>query len=253
VVATFTPPNRKRDYSLPRSLVAGDVHGRRTRTGKSRPGARMAARGWAKTLQDHGRRRQRALIGHGVDPIRYYLLRETSLGNDGDFSLEGITARYNTDLANNLGNLVARVAAVVGSKCEGVAPNPYLNSTLRQSAETAIREASEGWNRFSPQAGLEATWGLIGDTNAYLETHAPWKMEPGEEVEVVLGDALEAIRIVAVLISPAMPSVAQEIWQRIGLEGQVAGELFAARASWGQFQGGHQIEKGTPLFPRIAE
>jgi methionyl-tRNA synthetase len=190
---------------------------------------------------------------YGVDPIRYYLLRETSLGNDGDFSLEAIIARYNTDLANNLGNLVARVAAVVGSKCEGIAPSPVMDSSLRQSAETAVREASAGWNRFAPQAGLEATWNLIGDTNAYLENHAPWKMEPGEEVAVVLGDALEAIRIVAVLISPAMPSISQEIWRRIGLAGEVSDELFATRTSWGQFRGGHRIEKGEPLFPRITD
>jgi len=189
----------------------------------------------------------------GVDPVRYYLLRETSLGNDGDFSHEGITARYNTDLANNLGNLVARVAAVVTSKCEGIAPSPYSNSTLRQRAEEAVRAASDGWNRFSPQAGLEATWGLIGETNAYLETHAPWKMEPGEDVEMVLGDALEAIRIVTVLISPAMPTVAEEIWRRIGLSGRVTDENFTVRTSWGQFQGGHRIEKGEPLFPRIAD
>ena len=64
----------------------------------------------------------------GVDPLRYYLLRETALGNDGEFSLEGITQRYNTDLANNLGNLVARVAAVVGTKCAGVGPAPSPRS-----------------------------------------------------------------------------------------------------------------------------
>jgi len=148
---------------------------------------------------------------------------------------------------------VARVAAVVTSKCEGIAPSPYSDSTLRQSAEEAVRAASEGWNRFSPQAGLEATWGLIGETNAYLETHAPWKMEPGEDVEMVLGDALEAIRIVTVLISPAMPTVAEEIWRRIGLSGRVTDENFTVRTSWGQFQGGHRIEKGEPLFPRIAD
>ena len=78
-------------------------------------------------------------------------------------------------------------------------------------------------------------------------------MEPGEEVEIVLGDALEAIRIVAVLIAPAMPSVAQEIWNRIGLSGQVTDELFAERTKWGQFRGGHRIEKGQPLFPRMAD
>jgi methionyl-tRNA synthetase len=82
----------------------------------------------------------------GVDPLRYYLLRETALGNDGDFSLEGIAARYNTDLANNLGNLVARVAAVVTSKCGGVGPKPKGDSSLRGTpGSTSL--PSERWKR----------------------------------------------------------------------------------------------------------
>jgi len=187
----------------------------------------------------------------GVDPIRYYLLRETSLGNDGEFSLEGIIQRYNTDLANNLGNLVARVAAVVGSKCAGIGPAPRSESTLAPAARAAMAEAADAWERFNPQAALEATWGLIGSTNAYLEQHAPWKMEPGPDVEAVMGDALEAIRLVAVLASPAMPGVCQEIWRRLGLEGAPDGRTFAEAGVWGLYPGGVAVEKGEPLFPRI--
>jgi methionyl-tRNA synthetase len=187
----------------------------------------------------------------GVDPIRYYLLRETSLGNDGDFSHEGITARYNTDLANNLGNLVSRVATVIVSKCDGIAPQPQENSELRSAAEKAITEASAAWGRFSPQAALEATWGLIGAANAYLEVNAPWKMEPGTEVAAVLGDAIEVIRLVAVLASPAMPGICEEIWRRIGLVGTPTSEVFEKSAVWGLYPGGAPIVKGDPLFPRI--
>jgi methionyl-tRNA synthetase len=187
----------------------------------------------------------------GVDPLRYYLLRETALGNDGEFSLEGITLRYNTDLANNLGNLVARVSAVVESKCDGVGPVPHAGSVLRESAETAIVESEAAWNGFAPQSALEATWRLIGATNAYLETLAPWKMEPGREVDAVMGDALEAIRIVCVLVSPAMPNVCAEIWRRIGLSGSPTDETFVESARWGRYPGGLPVEKGEPLFPRI--
>jgi methionyl-tRNA synthetase len=186
----------------------------------------------------------------GVDPLHYYLLRETALGNDGEFSLEGITARYNTDLANNLGNLVARVAAVVTSKCNGVGPRPQGDSTLRAVANTSLAKAAEAWENFAPQRALEATFELVGATNAYLETHAPWKMEAGREVEGVMGDALEAIRLVAILISPAMPSVAEEIWRRIGLSGAPDGAPFDEVAIWGLYPGG-LVEKGSPLFPRI--
>jgi methionyl-tRNA synthetase len=187
----------------------------------------------------------------GVDPLRYYLLRETALGNDGEFSLEGIAARYNTDLANNLGNLVARVAAVVASKCGGVGPAPSPQSALREHAQNVAHSAAAAWERFAPQRALEVTWDLIGATNAYLETHAPWKMEPGPDVDVVLGDALEAIRLVAILVSPAMPGVATEIWRRLGLAGAPDAAPFSATSAWGLYPGDLAVEKGEPLFPRI--
>ncbi len=187
----------------------------------------------------------------GVDPIRYYLLRETSLGNDGDFSHEGITARYNTDLANNLGNLVARVTTIVATKCDGVGPRPEMMSELRPAAETAIDEAQAAWNRFAPNFALEATWGLIGATNAYLENNAPWKMEPGDALNAVMGNALEAIRLVTILATPAIPQVCATIWTRIGLEGTPTDEVFAASAQWGRYHATRAIHKGEPLFPRI--
>ncbi|HEY1763048.1 MAG TPA: class I tRNA ligase family protein [Acidimicrobiales bacterium] len=186
----------------------------------------------------------------GVDPLRYYLLRETALGNDGEFSLEGIAARYNTDLANNLGNLVARVAAVVTSKCAGVGPTPHADSALKDAARDAIDAAAQAWDQFAPQRALEATFELVSATNVYLEAHAPWKMSPGADVDTVMGDALEAIRLVAILVSPAMPGVAQEIWRRIGLSGAPDDAIFADVAVWGRYSGG-PVEKGEPLFPRI--
>jgi methionyl-tRNA synthetase len=189
----------------------------------------------------------------GVDPLRYYLLRETILGNDGEFSLEGIVARYNTDLANNLGNLVARVATVVTSKCGGIGPQPSPHSVLAAEAAEVVATATVAWNRFAPQAALESTWRLIGATNAYLEQHAPWKMEPGPDVERVMGDALEAIRLVAILITPAMPSVATEIWRRLGLAGSPTDGPFDAVTTWGGYPGGLAVVKGDPLFPRIKD
>ena len=189
----------------------------------------------------------------GVDPLRYYLLRETILGNDGEFSLESITSRYNTDLANNLGNLVARVGAVVASKCHGVGPSPSETSRLRETAERVLTEVKSAWENFAPSNALEVTWELIGATNAYLEEHAPWKMEPGSDLDVVMGDALEAIRLVAILITPAMPVVAEEIWRRIGLQGSPGDGPLAEHARWGLYPGGREVVKGAPLFPRITE
>jgi methionyl-tRNA synthetase len=187
---------------------------------------------------------------YGVDAVRYHLLRDTPLGSDGDFSAEGITARYNADLANNLGNLVARVATVVGSKCNGLGPAPDDNSRLAAVTVAGAADAIDAWNDSLPHLALEATWRLIRETNAELETAEPWKAEPGPEVDAVLGSALEVLRIVALLITPAMPTAADEIWRRIGLSGSPSEGRLPEDASWGRYPGGLPVEKGEPLFPR---
>jgi methionyl-tRNA synthetase len=186
----------------------------------------------------------------GVDPLRYYLLRATPLGTDGDFSYEGIVSRYNADLANNLGNLVSRVATVVGSKCGGVGPAPDPESPLAAAAEAAVSGAAAAWERFAPHEALEATWRLITAANAELEATEPWKSEPGPTVDAVLGSALEALRIVCLLVSPAMPATAQQIWTRIGLDGSPADRRVPVDAAWGGYPGGVPVERGAPLFPR---
>ena len=187
---------------------------------------------------------------YGVDPVRYHLLRDTPLGTDGDFSAEGITARYNADLANNLGNLLSRVATVVGSKCGGVGPAPDPTSRLAGLSAAALAEATEAWNSGLPHLGLEATWRIIRETNAELEQAEPWKAEPGPAVDAVLGSALEVLRIVAILIVPAMPATAEAIWARIGLDGSPADQRVPDAAAWGGYPGGRPVEKGAPLFPR---
>ena len=186
----------------------------------------------------------------GVDGFRYYVLAETTYGQDGDFTYEGLIARYNTDLANNLGNLLARVATVVGKKCNGVGPAPRLDSPLAEVAVTAYEGAEAAWAEVQPSRALDHTWSLLRATNAYLEANEPWKAEPGEAVDAVLGDALEALRIVAVLASPALPNTSQTVWERIGLDGLVTDERLPAAAAWGRYPGGLTVTKGDSLFPR---
>ena len=186
----------------------------------------------------------------GVDALRYHLLRDVPLGSDGDFSYEGIVARYNHDLANNLGNLVARVTTVVHSKCQGTGPACDPQSPLAPVAAAVLESASAAWARWAPHEALEETWRLIGAANAELESAEPWKMEPGPAVDAVLGDALEVLRIVAVLASPAMPSTAAEVWRRIGVPGDPSRARLPADAAWGGYGGGLPVVKGDPLFPR---
>jgi methionyl-tRNA synthetase len=188
----------------------------------------------------------------GVDGFRYYVLAETTYGNDGDFSDEGLIKRFNSDLANNLGNLAARVATVVEKKCGGVGPASSANSPLAEIAATAVAETSQAWAAVQPSKALEATWKLIGATNSYLEDNEPWKMEPGDAVNTVMGDALEALRIVTILANPALPTTTQEIWNRIGLTGNITDLRIEKDTKWGQYTGGTTVVKGQPLFPRLS-
>jgi methionyl-tRNA synthetase len=186
----------------------------------------------------------------GVDGFRYYVLAETAYGHDGDFTYQGLLTRYNSDLANNLGNLLSRVATVVDKKCGGIGPSPDPDSALTAAAASAFHETAAGWDALQPSRALEATWSLIRATNAYLEANEPWKSEPGPAVDRIMGDALEALRIVAVLAWPAIPDTSQIVWERIGLTGQVSNQRIPAAAAWGTYPGGLAVTKGEPLFPR---
>jgi len=188
----------------------------------------------------------------GVDGFRYHFLRDQPFGPDGDFSYEGMIARYNADLANNLGNLLARVSTVVAGKCGGIGPAPDPCSALATTAARIYEEVDAAWARVSPSDALDATWRLIRDTNSALEAVEPWKLDPGPEVDAVLGDALEVLRIVALLASPAIPNAAVEIWRRIGLPGSPLECRIPDDVAWGGYPGAVAVEKGTPLFPRLS-
>jgi methionyl-tRNA synthetase len=188
----------------------------------------------------------------GVDGFRYHFLRDVSFGPDSEFSYEAMVSRYNTDLANNLGNLLSRVVTVVGQKCGGVAPAPSADSELAPLAAQCYADAAEAWDRFQPSVALDATWRLVRETNAYLERNEPWKMEVGSpEVAAVLGDALEVLRLTAILASPALTRASVALWQAIGLDGVPTGQRLPAAAAWGGYPGGAQLQRGPSLFPRI--
>ena len=188
----------------------------------------------------------------GVDPLRYYLLRETALGNDGDFSHEGILARYNTDLANNLGNLVARVTTVVATKCDGVAPSPREDSPLRAPAEVAVAETRDGVERLRAP---ERARGDVGRSSARrTRTSNNWRRGRWS-------------RVTNSTPSWATPSRRSGSWRssprrrcprsvrRSGVAsdsiGSPSDEVFATSTTWGQYRSDATITKGEPLFPRM--
>ena len=142
----------------------------------------------------------------GVDGFRYHFLRDVPFGPDGDFSYEGMVARYNADLANNLGNLLQprrhRRRQEVRRHRPRAAPRQPARRGRRRRVRGRRRRGVGGGAAVS--LALEATWRLIREANALLEATEPWKAEPGPEVDGVLGDALEALRLVAILASPAL-------------------------------------------------
>jgi methionyl-tRNA synthetase len=154
-------------------------------------------------------------------------------------------------LANNLGNLTARVATLVGSKCDGVGPACWPDSALGPVAAAVVSDTAAAWARFAPSDALEATWRLIKEANAHLEATEPWKQDPGPAVSAVLGDALEVLRIIAVLASPAIPAACDAIWERIGLSGSPSLVRVPDGVVWGGYPGGLTVTKGASLFPRL--
>lgn len=188
----------------------------------------------------------------GVDGFRYHLLRDVSFGPDSDFSYEAMISRYNSDLANTLGNLLSRVVTVVTKKCDGIAPAPTIDSPLAEVAAASYEDAAQGWANLQPSVALEATWRLVRQANVYLEENEPWKMEQGsDEVRQVMGNALEVLRIAAITASPALTTASQKIWEAIGLEGNVIDQRLPEAASWGSYPGGIGLAKASPLFPRL--
>ena len=138
---------------------------------------------------------------------------------------------------------------MVDKKCGGIGPAPNPDSPLADAAAAAYAGAAAAWDVVAPSRALEATWPLIRATNAYLEANEPWKADPGPAVDAVMGDALEALRIVAVLSFPACPSTGQVVWERIGFAGRHRRPAAAGGRRVGRLPGrarGHQGPTAVP-------
>lgn len=187
----------------------------------------------------------------GVDGFRHALLAGHPFGPDSEFSYESVLIRYNSELANSYGNLISRVATIVGKKCGGIGPKPNPDSPLAEIARSSYENTFQAWQRVAPSVALEATWKLIRAVNEYLQETEPWKLEPGAEVDQILGDCLEAIRIATILVQPSIPTAAKKAWERMNFPSPIEDQRLPEAAQWGLYEGGTQIETGEPLFPRI--
>jgi methionyl-tRNA synthetase len=190
---------------------------------------------------------------YGFEAGRYYILRDMPFGQDTEFSEEGLVRRLNADLANNLGNLVSRSLGMIERYFDGVVPESHGPSALRAAAERAARGVEAGMRAFSTRDALEALFELVGAANRYIEEEAPWKLakDPAqrERLATVLHETLEAVRVVAILLSPFMPQTAAKILERLGA-GAVDSTLVGG-TGWGALAAGARVAKGEPLFPRV--
>ena len=200
----------------------------------------------------------------GSDGYRYYFVRDISFGLDGNFSWEAMVARYNSDLANEYGNLVSRVLSMVHRYLGGVVPpapaEDELTGSERDLAETfegAFRRMEAAIDDIAPHEALQAAWVFVRKANSYVEAAAPWALardpERRRELKVVLYCLVDALRLLALITWPITPRAADELWRRLGLEGSVRDRSFAEEARPGRLVEGVEVLRGPALFPRLEE
>jgi methionyl-tRNA synthetase len=190
----------------------------------------------------------------GVDGFRYHFLVDQRFGPDGDFSYEAMVNRYNADLANNFGNLANRVLTMAASYCGGVVPETRADGPLQAAAAVAFEQQCEAMERLDFASAFGAVWDLIRAANGFIEDRQPWALnKAGDSVATagVIGDCLEALRIVALLASPAIPGAAAELWRRLGVPGRPEDVRLPEAVAWGGLPAGSRLGRGGPLFPRI--
>src|SRR6478609_946686 len=209
----------------------------------------------------------------GVDAFRWYFLRAIQFGSDGSFSWEDMSARYTSELANGLGNLASRVAAMVGKYCDGVLPDPTepgeAEAVVSEALQRAVAAADEAMVDLRFHDGLAAIYEFVTVINGYLTEQEPWKVAKaidGEDVDAardakarvdtVLYTAAESLRGVAVLINAVMPQTAESLWTLLGAQdqlGPLADQLVQDAGTWGLLRPGATVTKGDSLFPRLEE
>jgi len=194
----------------------------------------------------------------GMDALRYFLLREVVFGQDGNFSYDALVTRYNSDLANGLGNLASRTAALIEKNFGGKIPKATeckpQDEALAKEVQAAIGEVLENYENLSFARALEAIWGVVASADKYLTTEQPWALGNSEKDQArkatVLWNAAELLRIVTVLAHPVLPASTAKVWTLLGLPGSVASvELDGLQ--WGQPAPGKQLGPAQPLFPRV--
>jgi methionyl-tRNA synthetase len=201
----------------------------------------------------------RSIVGVvGMDALRYYLLRETVFGQDGNFSYDALVQRYNSDLANGLGNLASRTAAMIEKSSGGKIPKPAAmqpqDTLLATQAQAVIGEVLELYDTLTFSLALEEIWSLIGATDKYLTTEHPWSLGESDADQqrraTILWTTAEVLRIATALSHPILPESTTKVWSLLGQPG-LPGSIALEGLRWGQLAPGTPLGKSQALFPRI--
>ena len=195
---------------------------------------------------------------YGLDAFRYYLLREFSFGNDGDYRPNRLHARYNADLANDLGNLLNRTLGLVSKNFDAI-PEPTTSDSLDneviQMAQETVSKVDTLMNQLRFDMALEEIWEFVRRVNRYIHQTQVWTLAKSKETKgrmgTILYNSMEALRVIAVLISPFMPATASRICRQIGLDDSSEVQGLDTITAWGGLQSGRGIGKPEPIFPRI--
>ncbi|MBV9148048.1 MAG: methionine--tRNA ligase [Acidobacteria bacterium] len=197
----------------------------------------------------------------GGDALRYFLLREVVFGQDGSFSFDALVQRYNSDLANDLGNLSSRTLSMIARYFREQIPYPAPKASRNAGDEAmatlateTIKSANDLFTSFQFSRALESVWGLVNGVNKYIVENEPWQLgEQKDEASLarlatVLYTTAEALRIITALLHPVLPQATARIWSQLGL-GDIAGFRLKELA-WGQLKLGTKLGKIEPVFPR---